>query len=157
VTGRLRRYLPWTAAAVTATAVAGGLGTDVRSQWYAELRKPSWQPPGWVFGPAWTTLYALIAVAGARVLSRSDARERRRFAVALGVNLTLNTGWTWLFFTAERPGWALGEIVVLEVSTLDLVRRAWKVDRTAAVLLVPYAGWVGFATALTAAIDHANP
>lgn len=153
---RFRRYLPWTAAAVTATAVAGSIGTDVRSQWYQELDKPDWQPPGWVFGPAWTTLYGLIAVAGARVLSRADAQERRRFGGALTANLGLNTGWTWLFFTAEEPGWALGEIAVLEASTVDLVRRAWKVDRTAAVMLMPYAGWIGFATALTAAIRRAN-
>ncbi len=154
---RLRRYLPRTAAAVTLTAVVGGLGTDVRSRWYADLAKPDWQPPGWVFGPAWTTLYALVAVSGARVLARADAHERRRFARALGVNLSLNAGWSWLFFTAKRPDWALGEVAVLEASTLDLVRRAWAADRTAAALLLPYAGWVGFATALTAAIERANP
>ncbi len=152
----LRRYLPRTAAAVAATAVAGGLGTDVRSQWYADLRKPSWQPPGWAFGPAWTTLYALTAVSGARVLARADARERRRFARALGVNLALNTAWSWVFFTAKQPRWALAESMLLETSTLDLVRRARQVDPAAAALLAPYAGWVGFATALTAAIAREN-
>ncbi len=152
----MRRHLPATAAAVTATAVAGVLGTDVESAWYEGLDKPSWQPPGWAFGPAWTTLYGLIAVSSARVLDRATPAQRRSFATALGVNLALNTGWTWLFFTAKRPRWALVEIVVLEASTLDLVRRARRVDPSTTKLLAPYAGWVAFATTLTASIERRN-
>ncbi|MGZ6852394.1 MAG: TspO/MBR family protein [Nocardioidaceae bacterium] len=152
-----RRILALTSAAVTATAVAGGIGTDVSSEWYVELEKPSWQPPGWVFGPAWTTLYALMSVAGSRVIDRGDPVLSRGFARAFAVNLVLNAGWSWLFFTARRPRWALAEVVVLEASTLDLVRRARMADRTAARMLTPYAGWVGFATALTAAIARRNP
>lgn len=147
-----------TVAAVAATAVVGTLGADVRSGWYRSLRKPRWQPPGQAFGPAWTTLYALTAAASSRALERTGSPgERRRYATALGVNLGLNAGWSWLFFTAHRPRWALAEIVVLEASTLDLVRRSARVDRPAAALLVPYAGWVGFATALTFAICRRNP
>ncbi|MGZ4438121.1 MAG: TspO/MBR family protein [Nocardioides sp.] len=155
--GGLRRHLPRTAAAVVATAVAGGLGTDVSSRWYAGLRKPAWQPPGWAFGPAWTTLYALIAVSSARVLDRADDQERRAFRRALAANLVLNTGWSWVFFTAKQPRWALAEVLALEASTLDLLRRAHAVDPTSARLLAPYAGWVGFATALTAEIARTNP
>ncbi len=153
----MRRHLPLTAAAVTATAVAGGLGTDVSSDWYADLDKPSWQPPGWVFGPAWTTLYALIAVGSGRVLDRAEPEERRSFAAALGVNLVLNTGWSWVFFTAKRPRWALAEVLLLEASTLDLLRRARRVDTRAHRLLAPYAAWVGFASTLTASIARRNP
>ena len=153
----MRRHLRVTAAAVVATAVAGGVGTDVSSRWYAGLDKPSWQPPGWVFGPAWTTLYALIAVGSARVLDRADPEERRAFGTALGVNLVLNTGWSWVFFTARKPRWALAEVLVLEASTLDLLRRARRVDPRAPWLLAPYAGWVGFASTLTASIARRNP
>lgn len=153
----MARYLPATAAGVTATAVIGGLGTTVGSPWYAQLDKPRWQPPGWVFGPAWTGLYALVAVASDRVLARSEPERRRSYAVALGANLVLNTGWTWVFFTARSPRWAVAEILVLEASTLDLVRRAGRADRVSAGLLAPYAGWVGFATALTIAIARRNP
>jgi tryptophan-rich sensory protein len=153
----VRRHLPATAAAVAATAVVGGLGTDVRSEWYDALDKPAWQPPGWAFPVAWTTLYALIADASGRVLDRAPAQERAAFARALGVNLALNTGWTWLFFTAKRPRWALAEIVLLQASTLDLARRARRVDPAAHRLLAPYAGWVGFATALNASIARRNP
>ena len=98
----MRRHLPATAAAVVATAVAGGIGTDVGSRWYERLDKPRWQPPGWAFGPAWTTLYALVAVSSARVLDRAEPEDRTAFATALGANLVLNTGWTWVFFTAAE-------------------------------------------------------
>jgi tryptophan-rich sensory protein len=151
------RHLPATAAAVAATAALGGVGTDVSSDWYARLDKPSWQPPGWVFGPVWTTLYALIAVGSGRVLDRAGPEERRSFGAALGVNLVLNTAWSWVFFTAKRPRWALAEVLLLEASTLDLLRRARQVDPPAHWLLAPYAGWVGFATALTASIARRNP
>ena len=154
----LSSTLKWTAAALTGTAVAGGLGTDVGSQWYEGLSKPSWQPPGWVFGPAWTTLYTLIAVASARTLDLiEDPGERSRYRAALAVNLALNIGWTWIFFRAKRPRLALAEILLLEVSTIDLVRRSATHDATSASLLSPYAGWVAFATALTAAIARRNP
>lgn len=152
----MRRSLVATAAAVTATAVAGAAGTDVRSRWYATLDKPRWQPPGAVFGPVWTTLYSLVAVASARALDRSGTGGRRRYAVALGANLVLNAGWPWLFFTARRPGWALVEVLALEASTLDLLRRTRRLDPKAALLLAPYAAWGGFAAALTADIVRRN-
>ena len=146
-----------TSAAVAAAAVIGILGTDVKSRWYRSLDKPAWQPPGTAFGPAWTTLYALMAVASARTLDRlEDPEERRAFATAFGANLALNAGWNWLFFKAQRPRWALAEIVVLEASTLDLTRRAAGADSAAAAMLAPYAGWVAFATALNAAIARRN-
>lgn len=150
--------LKWTAPALVGTAVSGGLGTDVKSQWYARLDKPSWQPPGWAFGPAWTTLYTLIAVAAARTIDRiEDEDERRAYVGALAANLGLNVAWTWLFFTAKRPRWALAEILVLQASNLDLIRRSASADGTSAALLAPYAAWTGFATALNASIAARNP
>ena len=152
------RHLRRTSAAVAATAVVSVLGTDVTSGWYRDLDKPDWQPPGAAFGPAWTTLYGLMALASARTLDQLDEPgERRAFATALGTNLVLNAGWNWLFFKARRPRWALAEILLLEASTIDLTRRAAKVDSPAATMLVPYAGWVAFATALNAAIARRNP
>ena len=159
---RLTRKMPpglaRTSAAVTATAVIGVLGTDVTSRWYRHLDKPAWQPPGAAFGPAWTTLYGLMAVASARTLDRlEEPGDRRAFATAFGANLMLNAAWNWLFFKARRPRWALAEILLMEVSTLDLTRRAAHVDRPAAKMLIPYAGWVAFATALNASIAARNP
>jgi benzodiazapine receptor len=159
---RLTRKLPpglaRTSAGVAATAVIGLLGTDVTSGWYRHLDKPSWQPPGAAFGPAWTTLYGLMAVASARTLNRlEEPGDRRAFATAFAANLILNAGWNWLFFKARRPRWALAEILLMEVSTLDLTRRAAHVDRPAAKMFIPYAGWVAFATALNASIARRNP
>ena len=152
------RYLKWTAPALVGTAVAGGLGTDVRSRWYDGLDLPPWQPPRWAFGPAWTTLYILIAVASARTLERiEDDDERRAYARALAVNLGLNVAWTWIFFTAKRPRWSLAEILLLEASNLGLIRRSARVDGVAAGMLVPYAAWTAFATVLNAAIVNRNP
>lgn len=144
------------AAAVTCAAVLGSLGTDVKSAWYRRLRKPRWQPPGWAFGPAWTTLYTLTAVAAARSLNRSSGPRQRNFAVAFGANMALNAAWNWLFFKAKRPRWSLAEVAVLEASCLELVRRAYRIDRTSGWLLAPYAAWVAFATALNAAIANRN-
>lgn len=152
----MARTLLRTAAAVVVTAVVGGIGTKPTSRWYQELHRPGWEPPGAVFGPVWTGLYAAIAVGAARAIDRADEQEAREIERALWVNLGLNTGWSWLFFTAQRPDLALGEVVALEVSTLDLIRRVGRVDRTAAVLLAPYAVWNGFATVLTADIVRRN-
>lgn len=146
-----------TAAASAAAAVVGSLGTRVDSDWYRALGKPAWQPPGWVFGPAWTLLYAAIAVGSGRCLHRCDqAAIKRQFAGALAVNLSLNAGWSWLFFTARQPRIAEVESVLLTLSTLDLIRRAARIDTPAAVALAPYGAWVAFATALTGSIANRN-
>jgi benzodiazapine receptor len=147
-----------TSAAVGLTAVVGTLGTDVTSGWYRDLDKPRWQPPGWVFGPAWTTLYVLLAGAGGRALTGIDREpDRRRYLRAYAVNLALNAGWTWSFFRARKPRLAVVESVVLTASTVDLARRTWQATPPAGAALLPYAGWVAFATALTAAIARRNP
>jgi translocator protein len=152
------KYLKWTVPALVATAAAGGLGIKVRSPWYVRLDLPPWQPPRWAFAPAWTTIYVLIAVASARTLERiEDEDERRAYVRALAVNLGLNVAWTWIFFTAKRPRWSLAEIVVLELSSLGLIRRSARVDGAAAGLLVPYAAWTAFATMLNAAVVVRNP
>jgi translocator protein len=146
-----------TSAAVAATAAIGGLGTEVTSRWYQDLDMPAWQPPGAAFGPVWTTLYTFMALASARTLDRLDPGERPAFAKAFGANLVLNAGWNWLFFKARRPRWAWAEILLLEASTLDLTRRAAKADRPAVAMVVPFAGWVAFATAVNATIARRNP
>ena len=145
-----------TAAAVTATALLGAVGTDPRSDWYERLDKPSWQPPPQAFGAVWTPLYVLIALGGARVLTRTSGAGRRTFARAYAANLALNGAWTPLFFGAKAPRAALADVVLLNVSNADLLRRAWRVDRAATACLVPYALWTGFATALNTAIVRRN-
>ncbi|HET7304213.1 MAG TPA: TspO/MBR family protein [Segeticoccus sp.] len=153
---RPSRAVLGTTAASTLTAVLGSVGTRAGSTWYRELDKPSWQPPGEVFGPTWTSLYGLIAGGTGRSLARLPGRERPAYWAALGTNLALNAAWSWLFFTAHRPRWALIDSLLLEFSTLDLLRRSARVDRPAALMLAPYAGWVAFATILVGEISRRN-
>ena len=119
------------------------------------------QKPAHILTPTSTVrrivnMTALTAVAAARTLRRTDREGRRSFARALAINLGLNAGWTWMFFTAKRPWAALAEIAVLEASTLDLARRAGRVDSVSGPLLAPYAAWVAFAAALNAEIARRN-
>jgi translocator protein len=144
------------AAAVCATAVLGGIGTATGSRWYRALDKPAWQPPGAVFGPVWTVLYALVALAAGRVLGRTNSVGRRAYVRAFTSNLVLNTAWTWIFFRARRPAPAAVEAVLLAASTADLARRSWVQDRLAGVALVPYVLWTAFAAALTMTIARRN-
>ena len=150
-----------TVAAVTATAVGGGLATDPKSAYYRTLDKPAWQPAPPVYALVWTPLYADIAVSSAVVLDelqqRGEVLQQRSFRRALAANLVLNTAWNWLFFRAHRPWLAAAECAVLTVSSGDLVRRAAHADRRAAAALAPYPLWCAFATALTVAIARRNP
>ena len=124
--------------------------------WYAWLAKPSWNPPSWVFGPAWTILYAMMAVAAWRVwLCGGWARQKKALGLFL-LQWTLNALWSPLFFGLHRPGWALAEILVLLAVILATLRTFWRVDRPAGFLLLPYAAWVAFAAVLNWTIWHMN-
>ena len=106
---RSRRWRPVVAAALSAIAVAllGALSTEL-GPWYYGLRKPSWQPPDWLFGPAWTAIFALAALAGVKYWRRETQRDGRLAAVGLfAVNGFLNTLWSLLFFRLQRPDWSL--------------------------------------------------
>jgi translocator protein len=143
--------------AVSATAGIGAVVTTpaLKSRWYRRLDKPPWQPPGPVFGPVWTVIYALIA-ASMLVARGRDGDSQRPLFVLFGTNPALNLAWTLIFFRGRSPLAAGVEIVVLEGTTVALVVRAWPVSRLAGLLLVPYALWVAFATALTWAIWARN-
>ncbi|MDF5753047.1 TspO/MBR family protein [Spongiactinospora sp. TRM90649] len=145
-----------TALATGAAALAGSLGTTPRTAWYQGLRKPSWQPPSRAFPLVWTPLYGLIAYGGARALDGARDAERAGLARALAANLVLNAAWPALFFRARSPRLALAEITLLNASNAALVRRAARSDRTAGALLLPYAAWTAFATALNASIARRN-
>ncbi len=117
--------------------------------WYAELAKPSFNPPGGVFGPAWTALYILIAIAGWRVWRR----ERGGLAMKLWwVQLALNFLWTPVFFSAHQIGLALAAILVLLAIILSFIVTSWRQDRVASLMFAPYAAWVAFASTLNGSI-----
>jgi tryptophan-rich sensory protein len=141
------------------TAAAGALATrsSVDSVWYRRLRKSKLQPPKGAFGPVWTALYALIAASGYRVWRARPSPERTRALALWGAQLVLNGGWSAIFFGARRPRLALAELGVLLSSIALYMGEARKVDRTAAWLVAPYAGWSGFASLLNAEIVRKNP
>ena len=135
-------------------ATVGGFFTP--GEWYAQLAKPSWNPPSWVFGPVWTVLYTTIGVSACLVWrDQGIGGARAAFAVYVA-QLVLNAIWSWLFFGLHRPGIALVEIVVLWAAILATIILFRRVSRLAAALLVPYLLWVGFAAILNAALWRLN-
>lgn len=137
-------------ALVFAVAALGGLATSRGLRdWYDGLDRAPWNPPGWVFGPAWTVLYVLMAVA-ACLIARTGL-DHRAVQVALLLylaQLAVNLAWSWLFFGARAPGWALADIVLLCFLVAATIAAFWRVDTTAAWLLVAYLAWILFATSL---------
>jgi tryptophan-rich sensory protein len=145
------------AASVAIVLVLGQIVTFPNlAPWYAGLAKPSFNPPNWVFGPVWTTLYVLMAFALWRVL-RHEATPNRRMAVVLFyVQLLLNAVWPWMFFAAQSPGLGMINIVPQLIAILATILAFYRIDRIAGTCLVPLAAWVGFATALNFAIWRLN-
>ncbi len=145
------------AGAVIATSVVGQIATFPNlAPWYAQLAKPAFTPPNWIFGPVWTTLYVLMGFAFWRILRLSSSRSRR-IAVALFVAmLVLNAAWSWMFFAAHNPLLGLVNIVPQWLLVVATIAACWRIDRIAAWCLVPLALWVAYATALNAAIWRLN-
>ena len=148
--------LGFIAATLTAGALGGLATASSVSTWYPTLAKPSWNPPNWIFGPVWTFLYLLMAVAAWRIWRHHEHPERRRAFAWFWGQLALNVAWSFLFFGLRSPGLAAIEVVGLLVVLLATLRQFWRIDRLAAVLWLPYVGWVGFATVLTATVWSLN-
>ena len=150
---RLLTLAGWLALVFSASATAVFIADN---GWYAGLAKPAWNPPGWLFGPVWTVLYAMMAVAAWRVWLQGGWTQQKKPLGLFLLQWALNALWTPLFFGLHRPGWALAEILVLLVAILATMRAFWRIDRTANLLLVPYAAWVGFASVLNWTIWRMN-
>lgn len=149
---------PWVALALFGLAVAvaaslGGLAAAGSAQEYRSLDQPPFAPPSWVFGPVWTVLYVLIAVAGWLSWRAAGVDSATGW---WGAQLVLNAAWTPIFFAAGEYGWALVEILVL-LAVLGVAVAALRRRSTAAAwLMAPYVAWVGFATLLNASIWWLN-
>ena len=140
---------------VGGVAALGGMFSRP-GEWYANLEKPGFTPPSWVFGPAWTTLYCLMAIAAWLVW-----RERKTVKVAPALamfllQLLINGAWSPLFFGAHQIAAALITILVLDIAVVMTIVRFWRVRPLAGLLLVPYLLWIGFATALNFSIWQLN-
>jgi translocator protein len=140
-----------------AAFAAAGIGSLFSpGAWYAQLDKPSWNPPGWIFGPVWTALYTMMAIAAWLVWRRGGFAGAPVALALFGAQLVLNAMWSWLFFGLHRPALALVDIVALLVAIAATIVAFWQHSRPAALLLVPYLGWVGFATALNLTLWRLN-
>lgn len=137
----------------------GGLGSLATvpqiPTWYAHLQKPSFNPPNWIFGPVWTTLYVLMAVSIWRVW-RSTHADALKTKVAFFLMLLLNAAWSPVFFALHRPDLSLWIIYFYVGALALLIRYLWHQDRLAAALQFPHLAWVLFATALNSAIASLN-
>lgn len=134
----------------------GGLMTPIGS-WYKNLRKPSLQPPDWLFGPAWTIILGLAAWSAVLAWNAApDAAARRAVIILVATNALFHALWSPLFFRARRPDWALIEVVFLWASLVALVVGLWPISQLASLLIVPYLLWVSFASWLNGAIVRLN-
>lgn len=161
VTGMRTSTVIGTAAATTVAAVVGSIASKRGVEtWYPTLDKPGYVPPNGVFPVAWTTLYGTIAVTSAATADRlresGDEPGRRAYLAALGANLAVNAGWSWLFFRLHRLGAAAVAAAVLAISSADLTRRTARVNPRAGLALSAYPAWCTFATVMTVDIWRRN-
>ncbi len=148
-------------AAILLPLGAGALGSIPTASavptWYQQIKKPSWNPPSWVFGPVWTILYAMMGTAVWLVWRSGSERRDVRTAIGLyGGQLTLNALWTPIFFGLKAPGLALAEIVPLWGMLAATVVQFFRIRPAAGLLLLPYLAWTTFATALNAEVWRLN-
>ena len=134
-------------------AGAGAFLTDL-TPWYRALRRPSWQPPDWLFGPAWTLILGLASYS--LYLGLRDSQDRLLVVGLFVLNGVLNVLWSPLFFRLRRPDWALVEVPFLWLSILAPIVLLAPVSRLAGLLLLPYLAWVSFATVLNITIVRLN-
>ena len=138
-------------------AAIGGAASIQAGPFYAQLVRPAWAPPSWIFGPVWTVLYALMGIAAWLVWRVSDSRAVRSAIALFLLQLTLNALWSWLFFRWHQGALAFADILLLGVSIVGTIIAFWKIRRLAGALLIPYLLWVIFASALNYSVWQLNP
>ncbi len=153
---RALALLGWTALTFT-TAALGAIASANAGQFYAELARPAWAPPSWVFAPVWSALYALMALAAWLVWRERGFAGARTALTLFIVQLAANALWSWLFFAWRQGGLAFAEVLLLWGLVLATTVAFQRVRMLAAVLLYPYLAWTTFASALTFAVWRLNP
>lgn len=140
-----------------AAGSVGAMASRNAATFYAQLSRPAWAPPAWLFGPVWSALYVLMALAAWLVWRKhgfSGASTALRLFI---IQLLANALWTWLFFGLHHGALSLAEIVVLWLLIAATISAFWPLQRLAAVLLLPYLAWVTFAAALALSLWRLNP
>jgi benzodiazapine receptor len=147
----MRRILIYAAFVLGVVVIGLAIGAATRpGTWYGTLVKASFNPPNWIFGPVWTVLYVMIGIAGARVFERGEG-----FRLWLS-QMVLNFAWPIAFFGLQRPALALVIVLAMLATITAFIVTRWNPDRISALLFVPYAAWVAFASALNASIVALN-
>jgi tryptophan-rich sensory protein len=142
---------------VFAAAAIGGYASASAGEFYGALARPSWAPPGWLFGPVWSLLYTLMGIAAWLVWRVGGFGAARSALIVFMVQLAANALWTWLFFVWRQGGLAFAEILLLLALIFATLVLFWRANRRAAALLIPYVLWVSFAGALTLSTWRLNP
>jgi translocator protein len=137
-------------------AIAGIFTMKAIPTWYETLNKPSFNPPNWVFGPVWTTLYFLMGISLFLIWKLEAGKERNRAIGAFLIQLFLNFCWSFLFFYFHQLGLALVEVILLWISILIMILFFYRLRPVAAYLNIPYILWVTFASVLNAAYYFLN-
>ena len=140
-----------------AVAGIGAVASIDAATFYDALARPSWAPPASVFGPVWTVLYGMMAIAAWQVWREGGWSRQRRPLLLFLAQLVVNALWSWLFFAWRQGGMAFVDIALLWLLILATVVAFWRVRVTAGVLLLPYLGWVSFALALNYVVWRSNP
>ena len=146
----------WLADTFSAGAV-GAIASASAAAFYGQLARPFWAPPSWLFGPVWSLLYLLMGIAAWLVWREHGFRGAASALRLFAAQLLANALWTWIFFVWQQGALSLAGSVVLWALIACTLAAFWRRQRLAALLLVPYLAWVGFATALTAALWRLNP
>jgi translocator protein len=157
---KLNSFLKLTLAVII-SELAGVIGTiftfSAIPTWYATLAKPALNPPSWIFGPVWTTLYALMGIAAFLVWKKGwDRKDVQKALTIFGLQLILNAIWSIIFFGLHSPGWALVNIIAMWFAIVWTMILFYKLSKPAMWLLVPYILWVSFATYLNYSIWMLN-
>lgn len=154
--GKILGLFGWMALAFV-TAGIGAAASVSAGTFYAELARPAWAPPAWLFGPVWTILYAMMGVAVWLVWLRSGLAGGKSALALFVIQLIANALWSWLFFTWRLGGLAFLEILILWCLIAATIAAFWRIRKPAAALMIPYLAWVTFASVLNFTIWRMNP
>lgn len=145
---------------VFAPLLVGGISGYYTSSsittWYATLNKPFFNPPNYLFGPVWTTLYILMGISFYLILNKAEKNVKPKLILIFCVQLTLNFLWSFIFFNFQQLGLASIEIMLMWLSILVMIITFYKTSKVAALMNIPYLLWVSFATVLTVSIYSLN-
>ena len=153
---QLLGLLAWLAACFAAAGL-GALASVNAGTFYQELLRPSWAPPGWLFGPVWSVLYFSMGIAAWLAWRERGLRSMGVAALVFLAQLAVNALWSWLFFAWRQGGLAFAEVLVLLALIAGTVVAFWRIRPLAGMLLLPYLAWVSFASVLNFATWRLNP